>query len=273
MKPIVPPSIYRTLETHMGRRTATRWLAQEGVLDLALKVAERFDYTVQTGPFQGMRYTRSAVLSRHATPTLIGQYERQIYPALMEMAKRVDLVIDIGHAEGYYAVGLARLGKRVIAFDADPHERRICEEMAHANHVAGRISIRRWCDSDSLLDLSRGQRTLILSDIDGGELDLFTPAVIEGLSHCDLLVELHGGTREENAPFVRRFRAAYQVELIEQPAEPAGITAISFLGSNARRMATEYRPFQQWMIARTKSGVRMEWEPELDAVVESGVLQ
>jgi FkbM family methyltransferase len=57
--------------------------------------------------------------------------------------KRCDLVIDIGSAEGYFAIGIARLGKRVIAFDADPHERRICKVMASLNEVSERLTRRR----------------------------------------------------------------------------------------------------------------------------------
>jgi hypothetical protein len=252
LQPFVPVPVYRTLWSHVARRNANRWLKREGVFDLALKVAERFDYTAQTGPFKGLKYTRAAVLSRHATPNLIGQYERQIYPILMEAASRVESVIDIGHAEGYYAVGMALLGKRVVAFDADPHERRICRAMAKLNGVAERYQIQSWCSGETLRMLTRTERALIISDIDGGELDLFAPEVIADLRHCDLIVEMHSKTAKENEPFVQRFLTTHQVEIIDHPNEPNGVALIDFLGPDAPRMATEYRPFQQWMIALSK---------------------
>jgi hypothetical protein len=199
-----------------------------------------------------MKYTRSAVLSRHATPALLGQYERQLYPALLEAVTKAGFAIDIGHAEGYYAVGLALLGMPVVAFDADWHERRVCRAMARANGVLDRISLRRWCTEVSLRVLTRDRRALIISDADGGEIELFTPQMIRDLRHCDLIVELLAPTAEQNEPFVRRFLSTHRVEIIEHPTEPAGVETIAFLGPHAPRMATEYRAFQQWMVARAK---------------------
>jgi predicted O-methyltransferase YrrM len=217
-----------------------------------LKVADRFHYEVQSGPFKGMKYTRSAVLSRQAIPSLIGQYERQIYPALLAAAEEADVIIDVGHAEGYYAVGLARMGKRVVAFDADWHERRLCRAMAAANGVADRITVRSWCSGKALRELTQGRRALIFSDIDGGELYLFTDDVIDSIRHCALIVEVHGVSSEENEKFVRRFRASHEVEVLDHPSNPGGVELLSFLGEDALRMATEYRPFQQWIVARPR---------------------
>jgi hypothetical protein len=249
LKPIIPSPLYRSVQMHVGRRHANRWLDRGGVFRLALQAAEKFDFTVQAGPFAGMKYTRSAVLSRHATPALLGVYERQLYPFLETAARRCDFVVDVGSAEGYFAVGLARLGKRVVAFDADPHERKVCQEMAAANQVAGqRMSCQSWCTPNSLIALVKGQpRALIISDIDGGELDLFTPEVISATRHCDLIVEMHGKDAEENAAFARRFDNT--VKILDHPAtDPAAVERLKFLGLDAARMAAEYRSFQQWLV-------------------------
>ena len=249
MQRLLPESVYGSLRAHAGRRLANRWLRDNGVFEIALKVADRFHYEVQSGPFKGMKYTRSAVLSRHAIPSLLGQYERQIYPALLAAAAEADVIIDVGHAEGYYAVGLARMGKRVVAFDADWHERRVCRAMAAANGVADRITVRSWCSGEALRELTQGQRALIFSDIDGGELYLFTEDVIDSIRHCAVIVEVHGASSDENEKFVRRFRASHQVEVLDHPGNPGGVELLSFLGEDALRMATEYRPFQQWIVA------------------------
>jgi hypothetical protein len=248
LKPFVPPRLYRSLEMYAARRHANRWLDRVGVFALALKAAERFDYTVQAGPFIGMKYTRSAVLSRHATPALLGLYERQLYPFLEAAARRCDLVVDIGSAEGYFAVGLARLGNRVVTFDADPHERKVCREMAAANKVSDRVTVQSWCGPSTLISLVKGQRhPFIISDIDGGELDLFTPEVVLATQHCDLIIEMHGNDATENSQFVQRFDDT--VTIIDHPAsDPDAVQGLNFLGPDAARMATEYRPFQQWIL-------------------------
>src|SRR6516165_9268824 len=153
IKPILPAPVFRSLEMRKARRTSMQFLRHHRVIDLALEVAERFDYTVQSGPFAGMRYTRAAVASRHATPCLLGTYERQLYPFLLEAAASCEEIVDIGSADGYFAVGLARLsGKPVTAFDVDPNERKICGDMAQANGVT--ISLQKWCTPEGLQALA-----------------------------------------------------------------------------------------------------------------------
>src|ERR1700678_1761801 len=247
VKPMIPTQAYRALHMYVARRNANRWLASRGVFPLARRVAEHFHYTVQAGPFKGMQYTQAAVHSRPAPPSLLGRCERQLYPFLMEAASRSDLVVDIGSAEGYYAVGMAMLGHEVVTFDVDAHERKVCKEMAEVNRVQKRVSVRSWCDPASLPSLVKNRRALVFSDIDGGELDLFTPEVITATRHCDLIIELHGANSEENASFAARFGTDALV-LDNPPFDRSAAERIKFLGEDAPRMAAEYRSFQQWLV-------------------------
>ncbi len=254
LKPMIPPPLYRSLQMYVSRKNANSWLDRMGVFPLALKAAGQFDYTVQAGPFAGMKYTRSAVLSRHATPALLGVYERQLYPFLEAAARRCDLIVDVGSAEGYFAVGLGRLGNQVVTFDADPHERRICREMAAANKVSDRVTVRSWCTPAMLIDLVKERRhPFIISDIDGGELELFTPEVVSATRHCDLVIEMHGNNAGENLAFIQRFDNS--VRIMNHPASDAiAVERLKFLGPDAARMAAEYRPFQQWLLREGSSG-------------------
>jgi hypothetical protein len=235
-----------------ARRTSMRFLRQHRVIDLGLEVAENFGYTVQSGPFKGMKYTRSAVATRHATPCLMGTYERQIYPFLLEAAAHCEQIVDIGSAEGYFAVGLARLtGKPVTAFDVDPNERKICRGMAQVNGVT--ISLQKWCSAGVLQAMAFGRRLLILSDIDGGEIELFGPNLIRSLRHCDVVVELHGVSAEANRLFIDRWRGGtHEVNVLEAPPAEQNpeIARLIFLDSDVARMAVEHRPYQQWITCR-----------------------
>jgi hypothetical protein len=249
LRRVLPTHAYRELETRYTRRHAIRWLRREGMLDLALKVAEHFDFTVQDGPFRGMRYTLAAVLTHHATPNLLGTYERQLYPFLKEAAVRCDLIIDIGAAEGYYAVGLARLaGKPVVAFDVNGSERQMTKEMAALNDVSHLVMVSDWCSSNNLVDLVRGKRALVFCDIEGGEFSLFTADVVEALRGCDVFIELHG-TSQENRSLTNRFVGRDPI-ILEHPSESADASSLAILGPDAERMSAEYRNFQQWLVLR-----------------------
>jgi hypothetical protein len=247
LRKVLPARAYRELETRVGRREAIRWLRRSGVLDLSLKVAEHFDYTVQDGLFGGMRYTRAAVLTHHATPNLLGTYERQLYPLLKEAASRCELIVDIGSAEGYFAVGLARLtGRPVVAFDVNGKERQIVRKMAALNKASHLVTISDWCASSNLAGLVRGKRALVFCDIDGGEFSLFNSEAIEALTGCDVFIELHG-TQAENRSLIESFMGRDPI-ILDHPNEIAGVERLAFLGEDAARMAMEYREFQQWLV-------------------------
>lgn len=250
LRAVLPARVYRELETRYGRRNAIRWLRRQGVLELALKAADHFDFTVQDGLFRGMRYTRAAVLTHHTTPNLLGTYERQLYPLLQEAATRCDCVVDIGSAEGYFAVGLARLtGQRVFAFDVNANERQMIREMAALNQVSHLVTISDWCSSARLLDLVRNRRALVFCDIDGGEFSLFNAEVVEALQGCDLFIELHG-TPEENRSLVKRFVGRNPI-VLDQPVDIIGAERLALLGADAARLSSELRSGQQqWLVLR-----------------------
>jgi hypothetical protein len=59
------------------------------------------------GPFVGMEYATSATSGAHM-PRLLGTYESELYPYLLQFAQSgLEEIIVLGCAEGYYAVGLA----------------------------------------------------------------------------------------------------------------------------------------------------------------------
>ena len=61
------------------------------------------------GPFAGMEYVTQAA-EGVLVARLLGAYESELHPHLAAfVAQGLDCVIDVGCAEGYYAVGLARM--------------------------------------------------------------------------------------------------------------------------------------------------------------------
>ena len=79
-------------------------------------------------------------------------------------------MIDVGCAEGYYAVGLARMmpGVTVHAFDSQAKARAACAELAARNGVADRIVIGERFEPDGF-EAFKGRRCLVLVDIEGAE--------------------------------------------------------------------------------------------------------
>jgi predicted O-methyltransferase YrrM len=173
---------------------------------------------VASGPFQGMQFLRRSAEGCHA-PKLLGCYEREIH-AVIEQIVRIPYaaVLNVGCAEGYYAVGLARLmpQTKVYAHDTDERARSSCRELAEQNGVAERVCVGGTVGHEAIAAFA-GQKTLLICDIEGAERELLEPAVCPALRDMDLLVESHDcfipGLSDLLAS---RFRVSHSVEKISQ---------------------------------------------------------
>lgn len=146
---------------------------------------------VADGPFRGLAYVPRASWGS-ITPFLVGSYESELHDAIERAIRAVpERVVDIGAAEGYYAVGCAvRLpDAEVFAFDIDPEARALCREMADLNEATN-VRIECECTPDRL-DRLVGPGTLLIVDCEGCELHLLDPLPVPSLVHTTILVELH----------------------------------------------------------------------------------
>jgi hypothetical protein len=214
----------------------------------------RYGLAVQTGPFRGMRYVSrshgSALL-----PKLVGSYECELHAVLRRaIARRPATVIDIGCAEGYYAVGLAlRLPHATThAFDIAAAARERCRELAERNGVGERVIVRGECTPERLQELA-GPGCLIVCDCEGAEVELLDPGRTPALRDADLLVELHDDQRLDvkvTETLVARFGASHNVTLLRlQERDPSRYPALAFLAPGAQRLALheDRMPGQQWL--------------------------
>ncbi len=171
---------------------ALRHLAKWRAELVANTITAREGAVVASGPFKGMHYgVRASEGTRAAR--LLGVYEAPLHPVIEAIiAKSPDLVIDIGSAEGYYAVGLARRlpTARVLARDANDTAQRLCRALALANGVAERVEI-GGVFTPADFALCEGMHAVVICDIEGAEDRLLDPALAPGLLSADLLVECH----------------------------------------------------------------------------------
>ena len=159
-------------------------------------VQKRLGLSVAAGPFVGMQYIAEATGSS-LPPKLLGSYEAELHPALEHARQsRYDAVVDVGCAEGYYAVGLARMlpGTPVLAYDTDPHAQYLCRQLAAHNGVSGQVQVLGTCGPSELLART-GQRLLVVCDCEGYERDLFGTDVAQAMAASDLIIELHEPNR------------------------------------------------------------------------------
>ncbi len=152
------------------------------------------DARVKYGPFKGLQYPELQGVGSELFPKLLGCYEIE----LADLTNRIkqtayDKIVNIGCAEGYYAIGLGLFNEKaeIYAYDTDEQARMLCRKMGEKNGVISRLHIGGTCTMDTLQGLDFSQHSLIICDCEGFELELFQKNIVQYLVNCDILIELH----------------------------------------------------------------------------------
>lgn len=198
VKAVFPTTTFEKLQAVRSRRFQMRILTEDGHLEATKRYIERHGCTVRYGPFANMIYPLEAAMTRLSIAKLLGTYEQELHSVLATVAgRKYDIVIDIGSAEGYYAVGLARMLKTtVLAYDPEPYERNFCQQAAELNGVSDLVQMQ---DLFFATDISRfaGKRVLCLCDCEGFEANIFTQESLSGVADWDIIIELHGAAKDK----------------------------------------------------------------------------
>jgi hypothetical protein len=189
------------------RDNMLRWLAKWRHAQITSLMIARHGHVVQAGPFAGLRFTGQTSEGCSA-PRLLGCYEHELHAQLERLlAERFDAVLNIGCADGYYAVGLARRmpETQVFAYDADPRAQAGCRDIAAVNGVSDRLHVGGLFHGADFAAFA-GRRTWLVLDVEGSERELLDPDAYPALREMTVLVECHDcffpGTTDEIA---RRF--------------------------------------------------------------------
>ena len=172
----------------------TAWLlAKWQTILLENTLVQKDGKNVQSGPFKGMVYTGVIATECSRLPRLLGYYERTLRLVTDKIISRGNpLVIDVGCAEGYYAVGLAMQmpQTRVWVRDTNPKAQANCAKLVALNGVADRVKIGVIITHGDF-DICSGQDTIVICDIEGAERELLDADKAPGLLQADILVESH----------------------------------------------------------------------------------
>lgn len=260
LKRVLPAPVFARLKHTRARRYSVQVLRDDGLLEISKRVVERCGTTVLRGPFAGMRFPEEVLLDLPCAQRISGSFEKELHPVFVGLKRReYQIVLNIGSAEGYYAVGLALLlGVPVFAFDVNPVERRRCRMTAEVNGVASMVHIEAFCDEERLRGLVRGKRCFVLSDCEGYELELFDRSAAADLQLSDLLIEIHQlGGRDGYKSVCSLFAPSHSVETYEAaPRDAAEYPELAFLGADATRAIEEWRDAgQRWVFLKSR-GVR-----------------
>jgi hypothetical protein len=152
--------------------------------------------------------------------------------------KQYPFLLDVGTADGFYAVGFAKRmpNTQVVGFDTDRWARAATKELIAENGVEN-VHIETMCSPD-WLNRNLKPNSLIFSDCEGYEMLMFDPRLVSALGDCDMVIELH----ERPAPGVEsviraRFADTHDVRLaVYHEHDPAAFPELRVMEPKMRAL-------------------------------------
>jgi hypothetical protein len=172
---------------------------------------------VPRGPFEGLKLAPDHRIGELSVAKLLGVYEHELR-AVVSATDHWERVVNIGSAEGYYAVGFARRvpGRAVTAYDIDANAQTATTRTATLNGVEDRVTVLGECLPEALL-AHADAGALFWIDIEGAEEALLLAAPPDRLARSDLLVETHFPSGAFTGVAVaRHFQDTHDITVVRQ---------------------------------------------------------
>ncbi len=237
-------------------RDRARW-RQETVRQrherVSLEVYELCKGVVRYGPFTGMAISSAPWWGKlDLGSQCLGLYEKEILDYLDGVTEHAySIFIDIGAADGYYAVGML-LSKKVdhaVCFEMSAAGQSAIRENWSQNQQPGLLEVFGEATPDSLCELLPGplENGLVLVDIEGAEFELLTDAVLFLLSKSTVIVEIHNWIDDfitQYVAMIMRIGELFDIDVIERKNRNTDVfeELRDFTDDNRALLASESRP-------------------------------
>jgi len=229
----INPQVNQQLQLLLGQ-AAQGHTAEQAQLNNALRLLSKWrsvliqntllqqsGTVVIQGPLAGLDFLPQSAEGCHIAK-LLGCYEQPLQPYIEQaIQKQYATVLNIGCAEGYYAVGMAlRMpNTRVLAHDLNAKAQQVCKDLAVKTKVADRVSIGGLFEPADFAAYA-GQDVLLMCDIEGAERELLDPVLAPSLKGMDIIVESHeclipGITQL----LIDRFKDTHQITLVQDDGQ------------------------------------------------------
>lgn len=259
-------SFYRAVRRIM-RKCLCDAISIEGYRNRVNKlVYEHYDGRVAFGIHNGLKLRSESVWGggNDLASKILGTYEQSIQNTLVQYSGKGYTLIDVGAADGFYAVGGVFSGafEEVICFEITSEGRHATPETARLNAVEDKIKILGEATKTNLVEQinSRGQ-CLVLVDIEGAEFALFDSELLAvGSTKADWIIEIHENRAPNGKTSLSELIAMaenwYSTKVIYQaPIDPARYKILHDFNDNMRLLAFSEGRSQapKWLYLRRKS--------------------
>lgn len=233
---------------------------------LGQRLSQQLGHTVTYGPFVGLLLSDTSWWgAADRGSMLLGIYEQEVLESIVALSPERNIFVDLGAADGYYAVGAVYSGlfERALAFEISEEGRSAIAQNARRNSVSDRIEILGIADSlslskihqDDLLDLGQ---VLMLVDIEGAEFELLTSEMLEAFRQAAIVVEIHNFIEDDDqrvAQLVKNAEKNFKTRWVHTgPRNPSAFPELANWSDDDRWiLCSESRPkLMSWLILEPK---------------------
>jgi len=216
---------------------------------VAREIARVTGGVVAAGPFVGLKLNYE-FYATHASPKFLGTYEQELHNIIERAIElKPKYILNVGCAEGFYAVGLAKRlsDAQIFAADADPKALTATVRNAALNGVSGRVHPVGPVKPGKLHKYLRADASLIVMDCEGAEFSLLDPTNDPELLRTNIIVEIH---REfgDSDQIIRRFQRTHSIiEVCPSDRLETNIVLDRIKGVDMLSAAKEWRGNQMWL--------------------------
>jgi hypothetical protein len=163
----------------------------------------------------------------------------------------------LGAGDGYYPIGLMKSGlfSSAIAFEGSELRRDQMERLADINGCKKNIEIRGYASEDCFDDLEFNllAQSVILSDIEGGEFNIFTEKNLKILSDSIIIIEIHD--------FLVPLGNSKLEELVNTATKYFKVTWLTTTGRNPSKFQElrDFNDIDRWLTMVEGRGPLMNW--------------
>lgn len=187
--------------------------------------------TIAYGPFEGVILADDWWWGEfNFASKILGVYELQVLEKLIEFSNQGSLFIDIGAADGFFAIGLLRGGyfRAAVCFEISEKGQDAIRTNAQLNGISGdHIKILGAADPEKIINAASNiDKAIILCDIEGEEFNLFDEHTLILLKGNKLIIELHShlikGGVEKRDKLIRLAKRHFKIEVLKCAPVPVG---------------------------------------------------
>lgn len=240
----------RNATEKMRNAWKTETVAQRGER-VSLETYDLCDGVVSQGLFKGLQLNRNTWWGKSDLGAqCLGLYEKEILD-LISAHEPFDTFLDIGAADGYYAVGMlhSKMAKNAICFEISEVGQRAIKENWMINNSPGQLTVYGEANKQSITSIASTLplNSLALVDIEGFEFSLLTQDVIPLLKKVTMIIEIHNWVDDfptKYSSLLRELDKSFEIDIIKPSARNTQNIELlrSYTDDNRLLVSSERRP-------------------------------